>query len=80
MSFMKSILKYIALYLVCFGVIAAAVYVCIAFFAQKTFYLDRKQWHPAEPETHRSGSLSLGGEGLMSGQDWVDMTPANVCG
>ena len=48
---MKSILKYIALYLGCFVVIAAAVYICITFYAQKTLYLDKKQWHPAEPET-----------------------------
>jgi len=51
MMTMKKILKYIALYLVCVAAIAAGVYVFIAFYAQKTFYLDKKQWHPAEPET-----------------------------
>ena len=51
MSSMKSILKYIALYLVCVVVVAVGVYACIALFAQKALYLDQKQWNPAEPET-----------------------------
>ena len=48
---MKSILKLIAVYLVCVAAIAGGIYFSIAFYAQKTFYLDKKQWHPAEPET-----------------------------
>ena len=48
---MKSILKLIAVYLVCLVAIAAGLYFSITFYAQKTFYLDKKQWHPAEPET-----------------------------
>ena len=50
---MKRILKYIAVYLVCLVAIAAGLYFSIAFYAQKTFYLDKKQWHPVEPETQR---------------------------
>ena len=48
---MKRILKLIAVYLVCIGAIAGGGYFAIAFYAQKTLYLDKKQWHPAEPET-----------------------------
>ena len=48
---MKKILKISAVYLGCVATIAAGVYFCITFYAQKTFYLDEKQWHPAEPET-----------------------------
>ncbi len=51
MMSMKRILKYVAVYLACCAAIGAGVYVSITFFAQKTFYLDKKQWHPAEPET-----------------------------
>ncbi|MCP4630912.1 MAG: serine hydrolase [bacterium] len=51
MMSMKRILKYAAVYLACCAAIGAGVYVSIAFYAQKTFYLDKKQWHPAEPET-----------------------------
>ena len=51
MMSMKRILKYAAVYLACCAAIGAGVYVTIAFYAQKTFYLDKKQWHPAEPET-----------------------------
>jgi len=40
-----------ALYLVCVGAIGGGVYLCITFYAQKTLYIDKKQWHPAEPET-----------------------------
>ncbi len=47
----KRILKYLALYLVCLAVSAAVFYIFIVVYAQKTFYLDDKQWHPAEPET-----------------------------
>jgi hypothetical protein len=46
----KKILTYITVYLVCVGAIGAGVYACITFFAQKTLYLDKKQWRPAEPE------------------------------
>ena len=48
---MKRILKYTALYMVSVAAVAAGVYFCIAFYAQKTFHLDKRQWHPAEPET-----------------------------
>ena len=48
---MKRILKIGAVYLGCVAVIAGGVYFAIAFYAQKTLYLDKKQWHPAEPET-----------------------------
>jgi len=48
---MKRILKISAVYLGCVVAIAAGVYICITFYAQKTLYLDKKQWHPAEPET-----------------------------
>ena len=48
---MKRILKHIALYLVCLGAITAAVACGVIFYGQKTFYLEKKQWHPAEPET-----------------------------
>ncbi len=47
----KRILKIAAVYLVCVGAIGAGIYFSITFYAQKTFYLDKKQWHPAEPET-----------------------------
>ena len=47
----KRILKYIVLYLVCFVASTAGFYTFIVVYAQKTFYLDDKQWHPAEPET-----------------------------
>jgi CubicO group peptidase (beta-lactamase class C family) len=48
---MKKILKISAIYLVCLVAIAGGIYLAIAFYAQKTFYLDKKQWHPAEPKT-----------------------------
>ena len=48
---MKRILKIAVVYLACCAAIGAGVYLTITFYAQKTFYLDRKQWHPAEPET-----------------------------
>ena len=55
----KRILKIAAVYLVCVGAIAGGIYFCITVFAQKTFYLDKKQWHPAEPETQRIDSTRL---------------------
>ena len=51
MKFMKKILKYIGLYLICLVAITAFVYLCYAFYPEKTLHLDKKQWHPAEPET-----------------------------
>jgi len=51
MKSIKRILKHIALYLVCLGAITAAVAFCVVFYGQKTFHLEKKQWHPAEPET-----------------------------
>jgi len=53
MIYMKRILKYTALYLVCLVAIATVVYASIAVFAEKTLYFDNKQWHPAEPETQQ---------------------------
>ena len=47
----KRILKYIVLYLACLAASTAVFYTFIVVYAQKTFYLDDKQWHPAEPET-----------------------------
>jgi CubicO group peptidase (beta-lactamase class C family) len=47
---MKRILKISALYLVCFVASTAVLYTFIVVYAQKTFYLDDKQWHPAKPE------------------------------
>ena len=49
----KRILKYAALYVVCVGAVGAGVYFSIAFFAQKTFHLDQKQWRPAQPQTQQ---------------------------
>jgi len=51
MKSIKRIFKYAALYLACVAAIGGGVYFAIAFYAQKTFYLDKKQWNPAEPET-----------------------------
>ena len=56
---MKRILKYAAIYLACCAAIGAGVYVSIIFYAQKTFYLDKKQWHPAEPETQHIDQARL---------------------
>ena len=47
----KRILRYVVLYLVCFAASAGALYSLIVVYAQKTLYLDEKQWNPAEPET-----------------------------
>jgi hypothetical protein len=51
MIYRKRILKIMALYLACVAATGGAVYLSIVVYAQKTFYLDKKQWHPAEPET-----------------------------
>lgn len=56
---MKAILKNGALYLICVGVVGAGVYFVTFFYAQKTMYLDKKQWHPAEPETQHINSGRL---------------------
>jgi hypothetical protein len=64
---MKRILKYIVLYLICVAAIAGGVYLSIAFYAQKTFHLDKKQWHPAEPETQHIDTARL-----IKALDYVD--------
>jgi hypothetical protein len=51
MMSMKRILKIAAVYLACCAAIGTGVYLTITFYAQKTFYLDQKQWNPAEPKT-----------------------------
>jgi len=66
---MKKILKISALYLVCVAAIAGGIYFSIAFYAQKTFYLDKKQWHPAEPETQH-----IDPSRLNKALDYVDIT------
>jgi CubicO group peptidase (beta-lactamase class C family) len=48
---MKSFLKTIAVYLACVAAVAGGIYFSIGFFGQKTLYLEKKQWHPAEPQT-----------------------------
>jgi CubicO group peptidase (beta-lactamase class C family) len=47
----KRLLKYTVLYTASLVVTAAIFYLFIVVYAQKTFYLEDKQWHPAEPET-----------------------------
>ena len=47
----KRILRNIALYLACFVATTALVYAVITLSGEKTLYVDKKQWHPAEPET-----------------------------
>ncbi len=56
---MNSLLKMMGVYLICLAAIGAGVYACIAFFAQKTLYLDQKQWNPAEPETQHIDQARL---------------------
>ena len=56
---MKSILKISAVYVVCIVTIAAGLYFFVVVYAQKTFYLDEKQWHPAEPETQHIDTTRL---------------------
>jgi len=63
----KKILKLGAVYLVSLAVIGLVVWACIAFFAQKTFYLDQKQWNPAQPETQH-----IDPERLAKALDYVD--------
>jgi beta-lactamase family protein len=59
MTPMKKILTYIAVYLACVGFIGTGVYICITFYAQKSFYLSKKQWHPAEPQTQHIDQVRL---------------------
>ena len=47
----KRIFEYFALYLVCLVAISAAVYAFYSFYGQKVLHLEKKQWHPAEPQT-----------------------------
>jgi CubicO group peptidase (beta-lactamase class C family) len=47
----KRMLKNIALYLVCLVATTGGVYAIITFSGEKTLHFDKKQWHPAEPET-----------------------------
>ena len=56
---MKKILKYIGLYLVCLAAITVMVYLCYVLYPQKTLHFDKKQWHPAEPETQRIDPIRL---------------------
>ena len=56
---MKKILKISAVYLVCFVALTVGFYTFIVVYAQKTFYLDDKQWHPAEPETQHIDQARL---------------------
>jgi hypothetical protein len=56
---MKRILKISAVYLGCVAAIAGGVYFAIAFYAQKTLYLDKKQWHPAEPAAEHIDTARL---------------------
>jgi CubicO group peptidase (beta-lactamase class C family) len=55
----KGIFKHIVLYLVCLVAIGAGVYSFYAFFGQKILHLDKKQWHPAEPETQHIDPVLL---------------------
>ena len=59
MKSMKSILKLAALYLVCVAAIGVGVYLSTVFYAQKTVYLDKKQWRGAEPETQHVDPVRL---------------------
>ena len=63
----KRILKITALYLICLAVLAGGLYAFIVVYAQKTLYLDEKQWHPAEPETQQ---IDLGR--LTKALDYID--------
>ncbi len=59
MTPLKKILIYAAVYLACVGAIGAGVYAVITFYAQKTLYLDKKQWHPAEPKAENIDPVRL---------------------
>ena len=59
MRTMKRIFTIAAVYLLCVGAIAGGIYFSIVFYAQKTFYLDKKQWHPAEPGTQHIDQARL---------------------
>jgi len=56
---LNKIFKYAAVYLLCVGAIAAVGYTLISFFAQKTLYLDKKQWQPAEPKSEHIDPVRL---------------------
>jgi hypothetical protein len=56
---MKRILKQIVLYLVCFVATTAGVYAVITLSGEKTLHYDKKQWHPAEPETQHIDPVRL---------------------
>ena len=59
MKLLKKILMYMGLYLVCLSVITGGVYFVYAFYNEKTFHLDKKQWHPAEPESQHIDPFRL---------------------
>ena len=59
MKLIKKILKYIGLYLICLTAITSIVYLCYLFYPQKTLHLEKKQWHPAEPETQKIDKFRL---------------------
>ncbi|MGD8941678.1 MAG: serine hydrolase [Desulfobacterales bacterium] len=59
MKLIKKTLEYGALYLVCLSAISTIVYLCYVFYPQKTLHLDKKQWHPAEPETQNIDNFRL---------------------
>ncbi len=59
MTSWKKILTWFAVYLACVGFIGGGVYICITYFAQKTFYLSKKQWNPAEPKTQNFDPVRL---------------------
>ncbi|CAB1067509.1 hypothetical protein JY97_06080 [Alkalispirochaeta odontotermitis] len=56
---MKRMLRNIVLYLVCMVATTAAVYAVFKYSAEKTLHLDKKQWHPAEPETQQIDPIRL---------------------
>jgi CubicO group peptidase (beta-lactamase class C family) len=55
----KRLLKIIAVYLAVFVAATAGFYFFVVVYGQKTFYLDNKQWHPAEPETQHINPTRL---------------------
>ena len=56
-----------ALYLACFVATTAGVYAVITFSGEKTLHFDKKQWHPAEPETQHIDPTRL-----TNALDYVD--------
>jgi hypothetical protein len=55
----KKLLKYVATYLICLGVITSLVGLFYVFYPQKTFHLEKKQWRPAEPESQNIDKFLL---------------------